>query len=62
MNININEIAELIADELMFENKDNKKVNDDSLEKECYLAVADIKADIKYETINILEDNDFEVI
>lgn len=62
MNININEIAKLIADELMFENKDNKKVHDDSLEKECYLAVTDIKADIKYETINILEDNDFEVI
>lgn len=57
----IKEIAKTIAFELMYENQDSKTINDDSLEKDCYLAVADIKGDIKYETEKILKERGFKI-
>ena len=59
--MNVKEIGEVIAYELMSENKEDKKVSDDSIEKQSYLAVADLKADIREEVENILNDNGFEI-
>lgn len=55
------EIGAIVAQELMYENRDDKRVSDDSIEKDCYLAVADLKADIREEVENILIDNGFEI-
>lgn len=55
------EIGAIVAQELMYENRDDKRVSDDSIEKDCYLAVADLKADIREEVENILTDNGFEI-
>lgn len=55
------ETAEIIAYELMYENEDNKKVSDDSIEKDCYLAVADLKADIREEVEKILKKNGYVI-
>lgn len=45
----------------MCENDETKVISDDSIEKECYLAVADLKADIRYEVEKILEKNEFSI-
>lgn len=60
-NMNAKEIGEIIAKELMYENKDDKRVSDDSIEKDCYLAVADLKADIREEVERILEKNNYTI-
>ena len=61
MEINIKETATIIANELMYENKEYKVINDDTLEKDCYWAVADIKNDIRFEVEKILEENNFTI-
>lgn len=53
------EIGEIVAQELMYENRDDKRVSDDSIEKDCYFAVADLKADIREEVEKILEKNNY---
>ena len=58
-NMDAKEIGEIIAKELMYENKDDKRVSDDSIEKDCYLAVADLKADIREEVEKTLEKNNY---
>lgn len=60
-NMNAKEIGEIIAKELMYENKDDKRISDDSIEKDCYLAVADLKADIREEVERILEKNNYTI-
>lgn len=55
------EIGAEIAYELMCENDETKVISDDTIEKECYLAVADLKADIRYEVEKILEKNEFSI-
>ena len=55
------ETGEIIAYELMYENEDNKRVSDDSIEKDCYLAVADLKADIREEVEKILKKNGYVI-
>lgn len=60
-NMDAKEIGEIIAKELMYENKDDKRVSDDSIEKDCYLAVADLKADIREEVEKILEKNNYTI-
>ena len=59
-NMDAKEIGEIIAQELMHENRD-KRVSDDSIEKDCYLAVADLKADIREEVEKILEENNYTI-
>lgn len=54
-------IGQVIAQELIWENREDKKVSDDSIEKECYFAVADLKADIKEEVIKTLEENGYAI-
>ena len=61
MNFDIKEISKAIAYKLMFENKDSNIVSDDSIEKDCYLAVADLKADIRNKVEKILKENNFEI-
>ena len=60
-NMDAKEIGEIIAQELMYENRDDKRVSDDSIEKDCYLTVADLKADIKEEVEKILEKNNYTI-
>ena len=60
-NMNAKEIGEIIAKELMYENKDDKQISDDSIEKDCYLTVADLKADIREEVEKILEKNNYTI-
>lgn len=60
-NMDAKEIGEEIAQGLMYENKDDKRVSDDSIEKDCYLAVADLKADIKEEVERILKKNNYTI-
>ena len=60
-NMDAKEIGEIIAKELMYENRDDKRVSDDSIEKDCYLAVADLKANIKEEVEKILEKNNYTI-
>ena len=60
-NMNAKEIGEEIVQGLMYENKNDKRVSDDSIEKDCYLAVADLKADIKEEVERILEKNNYTI-
>ena len=59
--MNVKEIADIIAQELMYENDDTHKVSDDSIEKDCYLAVADLKADIRMEVERILTKNNYTI-
>lgn len=59
--MNAKEIGTEIAHQLMFENKEDKKVSDDSIEKDCYLAVADLKGDIADEVYKILEENGYVI-
>lgn len=59
--MNAKEIGREIALELMYENEEDKEVSDDSIEKDCYLAVADLKGDIKYECCKILEENGYVI-
>ena len=59
--MNAKEIGEEIAKELIYENKDDKRVPDDSIEKDCYLAVADLKADIREEVERILKKNNYTI-
>ena len=59
--MNTEEIANNIAFELMYENEEDKKVHDDSIEKDCYLAVADLKAEIKDEVCKILQKKGYEI-
>ena len=59
--MNAKEIGEEIARELMCENREDKEVSDDSIEKDCYLAVADLKRDIKDECCKYLEENGYVI-
>ena len=61
-NVAIEMIAKDIIDELIYDNWKTKTVSDDSIEKECYLVVADIKNDIKNEILKDLKLKNFEVI
>ena len=68
VEINIEETAQLIADELMYEydyiNRKTIKtdrVDSDQLEKDCYYAVAEIKGDIFDKVLEILEKEDIKV-
>ena len=56
------EIGGIVAQELMDENRDDKLVYDDTIEKDCYLAVADLKADIRVEVEKILEKNNYIIL
>ena len=60
-NMDAKKIGETIARELMHENRDDKRVSDDSIEKDCYLGVADLKADIREEVEKILEKNNYTI-
>lgn len=55
------EIAEVIATEIMCEYEPEEEISDDKIEKECYLAVADLKGDIKEEVIARLKEAGYEV-
>ena len=55
------DIGEIVAKELMYENRYDKRVSDDSIEKDCYLAVADLKADLRAEVEKILEKNNYTI-
>ena len=55
------EIAQVIAHELMFEYEPHQRISDDRLEKETYLAVADLKADIKDEVEKILKGHGYTI-
>lgn len=59
--MNAKEIAQTIAFELMNEYDQNEQISDDTLEKESYMAVADLKGDIKEEAIAILKGHGYEV-
>lgn len=59
--MNAKEIGEEIARELMCENREDKEVSDDSIEKDCYLAVSELKGDIKYECCKYLEENGYVI-
>ena len=54
-------IAETIAFELIAEYGPDEKISDDRIEKECYLAVAELKGDIKSELIEQLKGAGYEV-
>lgn len=60
-NMDAKEIGAIIARELIHENRDDKRVSDDSIEKDCYLAVADLKADIREEVEKILKENNYTI-
>lgn len=59
--MNAKEIGREIAIELMCENREDKEVSDDSIEKDCYLAVAELKGDIKDEACKVLEENGYVI-
>lgn len=68
VNLNLDEIAQVIAHELMYEwNPETetvetaKRVDIDSLDKDCYLAVADIKNDIFDKASKIIEEKNIEL-
>ena len=59
--MSVKEISQIIAFEIMNEYDQDEQISDDTLEKEAYMAVADLKADIKEETIAILKGHGYEV-
>ena len=68
VNLNLDEIAQVIAHELMYEWNPKtetvetaKRVDIDSLDKDCYLAVADIKNDIFDKASKIIEKENIEL-
>ena len=54
-------IGKEIAEAIMCEYEPNERISDDRIEKDSYLAVADLKADIKEETIKYLKEKGYEV-
>lgn len=59
--MNAKQIGIEIADTIIFEYKAGEKIPDDRLEKDSYLAVADLKGDIKEEAIKYLKEKGYEV-
>lgn len=69
MEVNIEEIAETIAFELMYEynyiTKETEKAEDvffDTIDKDCYEAIADIKGELVDKVIEIIEKKDINII
>lgn len=50
-----------IAETIIFEYEAGEKIPDDRLEKDSYLAVADLKANIKEEAIKHLKEKGYKV-
>lgn len=59
--IDTNNISKEIADELMYECDEYQIINYDTVEKECYLAIADIKRDIWDKVEEILDKNEYKI-
>ena len=58
--MNVKQIGEEIASDLMYEYDQSEIISDDRIEKECYGVIYDIKDDIKYEVQKELEKYGYE--
>lgn len=58
--MNVKQIGEEIASDLMYEYDQSETISDDRLEKECYGVIYDIKDDIKYEVQKELKKYGYE--
>lgn len=59
--MNAKKIGVEIAEAIMCEYEPDEKISDDRIEKDSYLAVADLKADIREETIKYLKEKGYKV-
>ena len=55
------QIGKEIAQQIIFEYEPNERISDERLEKDSYLAVAYLKANIKEEAIKCLKEKGYKV-